>query len=162
MNTNLLVQHHQTKRRYLDEGRCSKFIWSCIARETSLNFQHKHRLLKLSKIRSQRPLLLLFSGKDGGYHYYVAMKLSNIKHWLPSKKYLLKHFRVSIHFSSSHSNYYTTWKCVTNEDEDYKTNPGHPDLRKVAGPLTSQLCISKQSREEKNLSRTVFFCKGSR
>ena len=44
--------------------------------------------------------------KRSGNHYHISVKLSNVKRWLPSKRYLLGHFGVPVHFSSSHSNYY--------------------------------------------------------
>ena len=84
--------------------------------------------------------------KRSGCHYHISVKLSNVKHWLPSKRYLLNHFGVSVHFSSSHSNYYTAWKYVTKTDAEYEQSEGHPDLSNMIPPCTSQVHEIMQAR----------------
>ena len=51
--------------------------------------------------------------RNGGYHFHIAVKLQRCKRWLPSKSYLTQQYSISVHFSSSHDNYYSAWKCVT-------------------------------------------------
>jgi hypothetical protein len=44
----------------------------------------------------------LESHSDGGKHYHMVLKLNKIQRWLPSKRYLLEQFGVSIVVISSH------------------------------------------------------------
>ena len=44
--------------------------------------------------------------KSNGIHYHLAIKLTQNKRWLTSKKYLMDNYGVSAHYSSVHHNYY--------------------------------------------------------
>ena len=76
--------------------------------------------------------------RNGGYHFHIAVKLQRCKRWLPSKSYLTQQHSISVHFSSSHDNYYSAWKYVTKEDDDVLESQGHPDLRNKKPPRTAK------------------------
>lgn len=39
--------------------------------------------------------------EDGGKHYHVAIKLERKQRWLKTKRFLLDHYNISVHFSSA-------------------------------------------------------------
>ena len=70
-------------------------------------------------------------------HHHAAIKLNRTRRWLPSKKYLQENYGISVHYSSTHANYYTAWRYVTNQDQEYEESEGHPDLPDYSGPSTA-------------------------
>ena len=56
---------------------------------------------------------------QSGVHFHMAMKLDKNQRWLPSKRYLLERCGISVHFSATHENYFSAWKYVMKEDQDY-------------------------------------------
>ena len=73
-----------------------------------------------------------------GVHYHFAIKLKKNQRWLPAKKFLQDTYGISVHFSNVHKNYYSAWRYVTKEDEDYEQSDPHPDLSSTGEPSTSK------------------------
>ena len=93
-----------------------------------------------------------------GVHFHMAMKLDKNQRWLPSKRYLLERCGISVHFSATHDNYFSAWKYVTKEDQDYIQSDGHPDLTSTTAPRTTKASCTKRTvamekREKFALSR---------
>ena len=86
------------------------------------------------------------SHKKSGMHYHMWLKLDRNQHWLRAKNFLQQHYRISVHFSSVHANYFTAWKYVTKEDENSVESGGHPDLNDSDGPSTSKAHMANRSR----------------
>lgn len=85
--------------------------------------------------------------KASGVHYHLCLKLNKPQRWLPSKRYLKEQHKISVHFSSVHTNYFTAWKYVTKQDNDALYSPGHPDLSDSAGPSTMKAHKAKVDRK---------------
>ena len=96
------------------------------------------------------------SHKKSGVHYNMCQKLDRNQLLLRAKNFLHEHYRISVHFSSVHANYYTAWRYVTKEDENSLKSEGHPDLNDSEGPSTSKARIAKRSR------RILRTCDGKR
>ena len=86
------------------------------------------------------------SHKKSGVHYHMCLKLDRNQRWLRAKNFLHEHYRISVHFSSVHANYYTAWRYVTKEDENSVQSEGHPDLNDSKGPSTSKAHMANRSR----------------
>ena len=56
---------------------------------------------------------------------------------------------ISVHFSEIHNNYYSAWKYVTKEDEEYIQSKGHPDLSDTGSPRTKEGSIANIARAQK-------------
>jgi len=70
---------------------------------------------------------------DDRKHYHMAVTLDRKRWWLYVRNYAEKH-AVKLNFSSVHSNYYSTWKYTTKENNDYLQLQDHPDLKKAQPP----------------------------
>jgi pterin-4a-carbinolamine dehydratase len=64
---------------------------------------------------------------------------------LPVKTFLLDSYGISVHFSSLHANYYTSWRYVTKEDQSAEESEGHPDLKNSNGPKTMNAHIATRA-----------------
>ncbi|CAB3986991.1 Hypothetical predicted protein [Paramuricea clavata] len=84
----------------------------------------------------------------------MALKLNKIQRWLPSKRYLLEQFGVSVHYSNIHHDYYSAWRYVTKSDEAYEESNGHPDLVNTDVPKTSKASIGKRNLRGKAVIKT--------
>ena len=82
---------------------------------------------------------------QSGVHFHMAMKLDKNQRWLPSKRYLLQRCGISVHFSATHENYFSAWKYVTKEDQDYIQSDGHPDLTSATAPRTTKASSTKRT-----------------
>lgn len=80
-----------------------------------------------------------------GVHFHMVMKLDKNQRWLPSKRYLLERCGISVHFSATHGNYFSAWKYVTKEDQDYIQSDGHPDLTSTTAPRTTKASCTKRT-----------------
>ena len=69
-------------------------------------------------------------------HYHMAVKLTHCMRWLASKRFLQERHGISVHFSASHSNYYTAWQYVNKEDAQVLQSESHPDLWNQGPPRT--------------------------
>ena len=74
--------------------------------------------------------------KDSGKHYHFAIKLSEDKRWKPTKKYLLKSHRISVHFSNKHENYYSAYNYAAKIDKEAVHSVNHPNLADASSPKT--------------------------
>ena len=86
------------------------------------------------------------SHKKSGVHFHMCLKLDRNQRWLRAKNFLQEHYCISVHFSSVHANYYTAWRHVTKEDENFVESEGHPDLNDSEGPSTSKAHMANRSR----------------
>ena len=66
------------------------------------------------------------------------------------ENYLQENYGISVHYSSTHANYYTAWRYVTKQDREYEESEGHPDLRDYPGPSTA---AAHEAMERKRKSR---------
>ena len=76
--------------------------------------------------------------RDGGIHYYMAVKLNARRRWLKIRNYFDERHGVKVNFSPRHSNYYSAWQYTTKEDESYLQSDNHPDLINTLAPKTSR------------------------
>ena len=76
--------------------------------------------------------------KKSGTHYHMCVKLDRVQRWMSAKAFLLENYSISVHFSSKHINYYSAWKYVTKEDEQYQQSENHPDLTNEGEPRTTR------------------------
>jgi len=72
---------------------------------------------------------------------------------LNSKIILAVQHGISVHYSSSHSNYYSAWQYVTKEDEDVLQSANHPDLWNQGAPRTTLASATRINTRE-NATRT--------
>jgi hypothetical protein len=95
-----------------------------------------------------------------GVHYHLAIKLTKNQRWLPAKKFLQDKYGISVHFSNVHKNYYTAWRYVTKEDENYEQSEPHPDLSNTGEPSTTKAhdAIKKKSKYRERTNSTANFC----
>ena len=64
----------------------------------------------------------------------MAVKLKRIRRWIFAKQYLKDRRGITVNFSNSHDNYYSTWKYVTKEDEEVLQSADHPHLWNLKPP----------------------------
>ena len=76
--------------------------------------------------------------KSGGEHYHLALKLEKKQRWLSVKRFLEDHYAIEVNFSNVRHNYYSAWKYVTKEDEQYEESQEHPDLLNTPQPRTDK------------------------
>ena len=57
--------------------------------------------------------------RNKGKHYHIVVKLTQNQRWLTSKRFLMENYGVSVHYSSAHHDYYSTWRYVTKSDKDF-------------------------------------------
>jgi len=84
---------------------------------------------------------------NGGLHYHMGVKLDRSQRWLAVKEKLQEDFRISVHFSSIHSNYYSAWKYVTKSDSGVLESEGYPDLWNSNPPRTHAACVCNCGNE---------------
>ena len=91
---------------------------------------------------------------DHGFHYHVAVKLTRGRRWATIRNYLQRQHDICVHFSNSHTNYFSAWRYVTKEDSSYIESNGHPDLTNQSEPRTTSATAATQSQSaRRNLSR---------
>ena len=90
-----------------------------------------------------------------GVHYNLAIKLTKNQRWLPAKKFLQDKYGISVHFSNVHKNYYTAWRYVTKEDENYEQSEPHPDLSNT-GEASTTKAHDATKKKSKHRERTNF------
>lgn len=95
------------------------------------------------------------SHENGGYHYHLAIKLDKCKRWLPSKNYLKRRYDISVHFSNLHHNYYSAWKYVVKEDQEFLQSDNHPDLWNSKPPKTNAASSVKKVFTKRELPKTA-------
>jgi len=83
--------------------------------------------------------------RKGGDHYHLAIKLDRNYRWIMSKHYLQSKYRITVHYSSHHHNYYSAWLYVTKSDSEFKESLEHPDLRNLGKPQTN---LASRGRRE--------------
>ena len=88
--------------------------------------------------------------RDEGWHYHMALKFDRTQRWLTSKRRLLED-GVSVHFSDTHTDYYSAWRYVNKEDRDTLHSVGHPDLG--VAPRTTNASSSVHSRRRISISQ---------
>ena len=93
--------------------------------------------------------------KDGGDHYHMCIKLSGPRRWKGVKTELLRDYKISVHFSDRHTDYYTAYKYVTKSDKNVVKSEGHPDLDAIGSPVTKK-CMN--AYREKSLKRKSTEC----
>ena len=91
--------------------------------------------------------------RKGGDHYHLAIKLDRNQRRMMSKRYLRSTYGITVHYSSRHHNYYSTWLYVTKSDSEFKESSGHPDLRNRGEPRTDQ--ASRGQRQSARRDDTV-------
>ena len=57
-----------------------------------------------------------------GVHYHLSVKLESNKRWLPVKQAIQEKFNAVLNFSSTHTSYFSTWRYVIKEDNNYVQN----------------------------------------
>ena len=95
------------------------------------------------------------SHENGGHHYHLAIKLDKCRRWLPSKKYLKRRHDISVHFSSLHHNYYSAWKYVIKEDQEFLQSDNHPDLWNSKPPKTNAASSRKKVFTKRELQKAA-------
>ena len=75
---------------------------------------------------------------EGGFHYHMAVKLSERRRWLSVRNWLQATYHVRVNFSNNHNNYFSAWQYTTKEDSEYIQSENHPDLTNAEPPRTSQ------------------------
>ena len=85
--------------------------------------------------------------KKSGEHYHLSLKLDRNQRWLNAKRYLLREYSISVHFSSKHHNYYSAWRYVTKCDNNFIESAGHPYLGKNSEPPTSSASRARHSKK---------------
>ncbi len=101
-----------------------------------------------SKAKVQQWVCSAEEHSDGGAHYHIAVKLTQQKRWKSAKKYLMNKHGISVHFSSSHDDYYTAYRYVTKEDKEALHSEDHPDLAAIGSPKT-KACTKAVRRRSK-------------
>ena len=84
--------------------------------------------------------------RTGGWHYHVALKLSNPKRWKCVKESLMREEGISVHFSDRHHNYLDAYRYVTKEDTDAFCSRSHPDLKDIASPTSKRGTVANRKR----------------
>ena len=83
--------------------------------------------------------------QPSGVHFQVAIiKLNKNQRWLPAKKFLQEIYRIRVHFSNIHANYFRAWRYVTKNNTEYQESEGHPDLTDAGEPRTMKAHESVQ------------------
>lgn len=62
------------------------------------------------------------------YHYHMALKLTKKARWLQVRNYLDRKYGIKVHFSDTHTTYYSAYCYVTKDDKSACHSPNHPDL----------------------------------
>ncbi len=76
---------------------------------------------------------------DGGFHYHMAISLSENKRWVMAKKYLEKKHGIVVNFTDSDQyNYHSAYRYVVKEDPQPLLSDSHPDLDSASSPLTGK------------------------
>ena len=90
--------------------------------------------------------------RDGGYHFHMCIKLNKIKRWLAIKQLIHEEHDIVVHFSSTHTDYYSAWNYVQ-KDWDFVQSEGHPDLLSAGVPRTTRaLEVRRRRRGDGNSS----------
>lgn len=111
------------------------------------SFQHKSS----SKASMKQWVCCAEKHADGAPHYHMAIKLTEPKRWKSAKKYLMHKYKISVHFSSKHDDYYSAYLYVTEEDEQALHSDAHPNLRAIGSPKTK--ACTKAARRTAALGR---------
>jgi len=88
----------------------------------------------------------------GGQHYHIAVKLTGQKRWLGIKRKISEEHGIEVHFSDKHDNYYTAYRYVTKEDNEFLTSTDHPDLATIGSPRTKSCVSVRRKRAATNTS----------
>ena len=90
--------------------------------------------------------------KLSGVHFHLALKLSKVKRWEYVKAHIESNSEIRLHFSDTHSMYYSAWTYVTKYDDYYVESEGHTDM--VRGPprtaraVPARRAAAAQARED--------------
>ena len=96
--------------------------------------------------------------QNGDIHYDMAVKLDQNWRRLTVRNYADKKHGLKLNFSSSHANYFLTWKYTTKDDKEYLETQGHPDLKnepQTQEPKTHCRNGRKWKTQEKEKTRTA-------
>ena len=77
-------------------------------------------------------------------HYHMALKLSKRMRWSRVRQFLESHNEIRVNFSDHHTTYYSAYKYVTKEDNDFLESKDHPELRDP--PTTEKAITAKKKR----------------
>ena len=69
---------------------------------------------------------------NGGEHYHLSLKLTNVDGCL--LEMYSKDCTISVETSDSHENYYTAYKYICKSDKSLLQSDEHPDLREIGSP----------------------------
>ena len=86
-------------------------------------------------------------------HYHMALKLTSRMRWARVKQYLESSRDIRVHFSDEHNTYYSAYKYVTKEDEDYLLSENHPNLQDP--PSTEQAIAANKAKGKKIKKKTT-------
>ena len=75
--------------------------------------------------------------QTGGIHFHMAIKLRRPRRWLSVRQFIHTRYRINVHFSNRHVNYYTAWSYVIKKDNDVVMSSNHPDLWNTPPPVTT-------------------------
>lgn len=91
---------------------------------------------------------------EGGFHYHMAVKLSQRRRWLSVRNWLQERYHVRVNFSNNHNNYFSAWQYTTKEDREFIQSENHPDLTNAEPPRTAQASSSRRTaRRERGTKR---------
>ena len=82
----------------------------------------------------------------GGYHYHVAVKLSNPKRWLCVKRSLEKEEKIEVNFSDKHDCYVDAYRYITKKGAVAALSIRHPHLDAIASPPSKRGTVANRKR----------------
>ena len=88
---------------------------------------------------------------DSDKHYHMALKLSKRMRWARIRQYLESCQEIRVNFSDRHNTYYSAYKYVTKEDEEYLLSENHPELR---DPPVTENAIAANKKKGKKCKKT--------
>lgn len=86
-------------------------------------------------------------GNKNPKHYHMALKLSQRMRWSRVRQYIESAHEIRVNFSNVHNTYYSAYKYVTKEDQEYLLSAGHPELKDP--PATEKAIATRKEKKEK-------------
>lgn len=86
------------------------------------------------------------TSENDKYHYHMAVKLNKKSRWVAVRNYLDRHHHMKVHFSDTHTNYYSAYSYCLKEDTEPLHSDGHPNLESEEAPRTSEANHSRKAK----------------
>ena len=88
---------------------------------------------------------------DGGWHYHMALNLSETRRWQPIKNYIFNRNKLSVNFATKNCGYVATYRyvCKGKRLTDVLHIPRHSEMSKILSPVTKKPIKKFQSNAKK-------------